>query len=134
MYLLDTNIWLERLLNQEKSTIVIRLLDSLRSDQITITDFGLHSICVILGRHQRFELLKKFLADAFDSDGINVVSLSQTDLNAVVEACVRYRLDFDDAYQYVAAEKYRLTLVSFDSDLDSTPLGRKTPADLLPKP
>jgi len=39
-------------------------------------------------------------------------------------------LDFDDAYQYVAAEKNGLVLVSFDGDLDKTPNGRKTPAQI----
>jgi predicted nucleic acid-binding protein len=43
----------------------------------------------------------------------------------------QFRLDFDDAYQYVAAEKYGLTLVSFDADFDQTKLGRKTPDDVL---
>jgi predicted nucleic acid-binding protein len=40
-------------------------------------------------------------------------------------------LDFDDAYQYVAAEKRDLTLVSFDSDFDRTRRGRKTPGEVL---
>lgn len=43
----------------------------------------------------------------------------------------RFNLDFDDAYQYVAAEKYDLTLVSFDSDFDQTERGRRTPAEVL---
>jgi len=40
-------------------------------------------------------------------------------------------LDFDDAYQYAAAEKYILTLVSYDRDFDGTELGRTTPAKVL---
>jgi hypothetical protein len=36
-------------------------------------------------------------------------------------------LDFDDAYQYVAAEANRLTIVSFDADFDRTEHGRKQP-------
>jgi hypothetical protein len=45
-----------------------------------------------------------------------------------------FNLDFDDAYQYVAAEKHDLTLVSFDADFDRTDRGRKTPADILGEP
>jgi predicted nucleic acid-binding protein len=37
----------------------------------------------------------------------------------------------DDAYQHVAAEKYNLALVSFDSDFDHTERGRKTAAEAL---
>jgi hypothetical protein len=40
-----------------------------------------------------------------------------TELVIIME---RYKLDFDDAYQYLAAEKFRLTLVSFDRDFDGT--------------
>jgi predicted nucleic acid-binding protein len=35
-------------------------------------------------------------------------------------------LDFDDAYQYVAAEKHSMALVSFDADFDRTDRGRRT--------
>ncbi len=42
-----------------------------------------------------------------------------------------FSLDFDDAYQDVAAEKYGLALVSFDSDFDRTARGKKTPAEVL---
>jgi len=47
-----------------------------------------------------------------------------------VHAIEQFGFDFDDAYQYSAAEKYNLTIVSFDSDFDRTPRGRKTPAEI----
>lgn len=40
-------------------------------------------------------------------------------------------LDLDDAYQYGAALRYQLTLVSMDAHFDRTPLGRKTPAEVV---
>jgi hypothetical protein len=49
----------------------------------------------------------------------------------LADAKSRFNLDFDDAYQYVAAEKHDLTLVSLDADFDRTERGRKTPADVL---
>ena len=39
-------------------------------------------------------------------------------------------LDFDDAYQYVAAERFDLEIVSFD-DFDRTSIGRLPPEDAL---
>jgi predicted nucleic acid-binding protein len=42
-----------------------------------------------------------------------------------------YGLDFDDAYEYVAAIGHSLTLVSFDADFDHTELGRKSPAQCM---
>ena len=44
---------------------------------------------------------------------------------------MRFKLDYDDAYQYALAEKDNLILVSFDSDFDRTKRGKATPADLL---
>jgi predicted nucleic acid-binding protein len=41
------------------------------------------------------------------------------------------RLDFDDAYQYVAAGKYDAIIVSFDSDFDRTERGRMVPPQIL---
>ena len=43
----------------------------------------------------------------------------------------RFRLDFDDAYQYAVAEKYGLAIVSFDADFDRTERGRRSPKQVL---
>jgi hypothetical protein len=40
MYLVDTNIWLERLLEQDRSEEVERFLDQVPSDQLLMTDFS----------------------------------------------------------------------------------------------
>ncbi|AKV66251.1 hypothetical protein VL20_1064 [Microcystis panniformis FACHB-1757] len=42
-----------------------------------------------------------------------------------------FRLDFDDAYQYVAAELEKATIVSFDQDFDKTEQRRLTPMQVL---
>lgn len=53
MYLVDTNVWLERLLGQDESDEVGQFLDQISSDRLFITDFAFHSICVILTRLER---------------------------------------------------------------------------------
>ena len=50
MYLVDTNIWLERLLDQERSAEVGQFLAQTSTNQLLMTDFTLHSIEVILDR------------------------------------------------------------------------------------
>jgi predicted nucleic acid-binding protein len=60
-----------------------------------------------------------------------MLSLSYEDMGNVIEVSARFNLDFDDSYQYVVAEKYNLTIISFDSDFDRTELGRKTPREVL---
>ena len=51
MYLVDTNIWLERLLAQAKSDEVGDFLDRIPSNELFSTDFAFHSICVA---HKKF--------------------------------------------------------------------------------
>ena len=60
-----------------------------------------------------------------------MVRLEKEDLPSVGRFAETTGFTFDDAYQYVAAEKHNLTLVSFDADFDRTERGRKTPADVL---
>ena len=52
-------------------------------------------------------------------------------MKKIIEIGEEFDLDFDDSYQYVAAERFFLTIVSFDSDFDKTEKGRITPGRLL---
>ena len=63
--------------------------------------------------------------------GLGVIQLGVADMEDVVQTGRRFNLDFDDAYQYVVAEKHNLTIVSFDSDFDRTERGRLTPAQAV---
>ena len=44
MYLVDTNVWLERLLDQTRSAEVGQFLGAIASDELLMSDFTLHSI------------------------------------------------------------------------------------------
>lgn len=131
MYLLDTNIWLERLLNQERSEEVARFLARISTDHILMSDFSLHSIGVILGRFGQHDVLIQFVEDLFMDGGICLVSVAPASMHLVVGAMNRFNLDFDDAYQYIAAEQNEAGIVSFDRDFDRTENGARTPADIL---
>ncbi len=131
MYLVDTNIWLERLLDQEQSEVIGRFLEQVPSDQLAITDFALHSIGLILCRLGRLDVFRLFVQEVFIDGAVTVIHPEPTDLPGVLEVMERFNLDFDDAYQYIAAEKHALTLVSLDADFDRTPAGRKTPQQIV---
>ena len=131
MFLIDTNVWMERLLNQERSAEVEQFLAAVPSDALFITDFALHSICLAMCRLNQQEGLRRFVRDLFESGGVMLLHLGAEDIPQVLEVMQRFRLDFDDAYQYAVAEKYDLTLVSFDADFDRTPRGRRTPGQIL---
>ncbi len=134
MFLVDTNVWLERLLDQERSEEVGRFLDQIPPAQYFLTEFAFHSIGITLIRLAKRDLLLKFVSDTISDQTVMLVRLDPEDIERVVVATERFKLDFDDAYQYVAAEKHNLTLVSFDADFDRTDRGRKTPAELLEEP
>ncbi len=131
MYLVDTNIWIERLLEQTKSEDVKIFLNELHPSSLFITDFSFHSISLIMIKLGEAGSLLKFVQDTFVNAGINLIRLSPEETVHIVEAVKKFNLDFDDGYQYISAEKYNLTIVSFDSDFDRTPRGRKTPAEII---
>jgi len=131
MYLVDTNVWLERLLEQARAEEVAQFLDRIPSERLFITDFAFHSIGVILTRLYKAEALLRFVQDAFIDGAVTLIHLRPEDTQRMLDVIEQFKLDFDDAYQYVAAEKYNLTLVSFDGDFDRTEWGKKTPAEIL---
>lgn len=131
MYLLDTNIWLERLLAQAQSEVVGQLLDAVTTDQLLMSDFTLHSIGVILGRLGEGAVFTQFVQDVLVDGGVVLIGLAPAAMQRVVAVMERYQLDFDDAYQYVVAEEEDAVIVSFDGDFDGTERGRLTPGQVL---
>ena len=130
MYLVDTNIFLEALLDQERRPEVESFLEAIDWETISITDFSLYSIGIRLFRLKRFTLFLPFLEDLI-GNGIVIRSLNLEDLKTLDQLMQEFNLDFDDAYQYTAAEKYNLELISFDKDFDRTERKRKEPAEVL---
>lgn len=96
-----------------------------------LTDFALHSLAVILLRLKQPEVWRTFLQDTMIHGRVGLLSLTPDELVTLHTTMESYGLDFDDAYQYAVAERDALILVSFDTDFDRTPRGRKTPKDLL---
>lgn len=131
MYLVDTNVWLERLLDQARSEEVGQFLTRIPSERLFISDFAFHSIGVVLSRLKRTDVLLCFAQDAFMDGAVSLVHLEPEDTPQLVHVMTQFNLDFDDAYQYIVAEKYNLTLVSLDSDFDRTERGRHTPQEIV---
>jgi len=62
MFLVDTNIFLEILLGQDKKEVCKRFLAK-NIGNLNITDFSLHSIGVILFRYSKEDIFRKFVED-----------------------------------------------------------------------
>jgi predicted nucleic acid-binding protein len=131
MYLLDTNIILELLLDQENADEVEHLLRNISPQSFHLSEFSLYSLGVILIRRNMHDLLVQSIEDLLITGGIRQVRLEVEDIQNIVNISQRFNLDFDDAYQYVVAEKYDLIIVSFDRDFDRTERGKRTPSQVL---
>lgn len=130
-YLVDTNIWLERMLEQERAAEVAELLTRVPSSQLCMTDFTLHSIGVILYRLKQPHLYTQFVQDVLIDRATRLLTVPLDAVADLVEIAAKYRLDFDDAYQYAAATRHHLTIISLDADFDRTRSGRQTPAEIV---
>ncbi len=116
MYLVDTNIFLEILLGQDKKADCKRFLVD-NAANIKISDFSLHSIGVILFRYGKEEVFKQFVSDiALQAE---IISLSSDMISDTVLAKKKYGLDFDDAYQYALAGNNGLEIVTMDRDFSA---------------
>lgn len=130
-YLVDTNIWLELLLNQQKAEVVVRFLKILPTTELALSEFSLCSIGLILTRLDKPDVWRDFVTDVLEQGALRRIALDPAGLREMMVVRQQFRLDFDDAYQYVTAQQHNLVLVSFDTDFDKTFLGRKSPEDIL---
>jgi len=131
MYLVDTNIWLEILLEQKKSWEATLFFERVETENIHITEFSVYSIGIILSKYKKTDVLRNFLFDLIYESAIDVIRLKDDDHFKIIEAMENYSLDFDDAYQYVAAKKMNLIMISFDSDFNKTPEKRVLPGQFI---
>ena len=83
MYLLDTNIFLEILLQREKSKAAKHLFIANPSTDLFVTDFSLHSIGVFLFQRNRHETYVSFVKDVIIKNGITVIGLDPEEVLAL---------------------------------------------------
>jgi predicted nucleic acid-binding protein len=86
---------------------------------------------VILNRLSQRAVFTVFVQDVLIDGGVALTSLPPTAMYRVVAVMEQFGLDFDDAYQYIAAERENVAIISFDAHFDRTDRGRQTPAQLL---
>jgi predicted nucleic acid-binding protein len=131
MYLVDTNIWLEYLLDQKKASEAEEFFRRIDDGLIYISDFSLFSIGIITQKYNKIKIFEKFINDIFNIGEVNFVRLEISDLNKLTQCISNLNLDFDDAYQFTCAETFGLELISYDKDFDKATVKRKTPAQII---
>ncbi len=112
-YLLDTNIFLEVLLNQDSAEACKDFINKNQSTSV-ISDFTLHSIGVILFRFKKHEIFNLFITEITSS--ISIYTLPFDNYKMLSEHNSELNLDFDDSYQYSMAKHYNLEIVTKDKD------------------
>lgn len=127
MFLIDTNCWMQVARDRSQADEVRSLLASVPASRLFVSIFTVHSIGNIMAARGWIGEYADFLARASIGSLVRVVSIAIPELRRVQGMCIAHTLDFDDAYQYVAAEIHGLKLVSLDADFDRTPNGRLTP-------
>ncbi|MDD2717469.1 MAG: PIN domain-containing protein [Candidatus Wallbacteria bacterium] len=128
--LVDTNIFLEVILDQKKARTARQFLSKTGKHEFYMTDFTLHSIGLFLFNQKQYTVFNRFVDDMFFRAGFKLIAHQPELMEKVSAISKKLHLDFDDAYQYLATENYDLTLVSFDHDFDKTPRGRKEPGEI----
>jgi predicted nucleic acid-binding protein len=130
MYLVDTNIFLEVLLLQDKKEECESFLDQVRNGKKTsvITDFTIHSIIVIMYNFSKLKELKIFLSSLTAYKGLHIYHTTITDEITAVETALLQKLDMDDAIQYsIALNLQAEAIISFDKHFNNLKIPRKEP-------
>lgn len=114
-YLVDTNIFLEILLVQDRREDCKRFLND-NIGKLSISDFSLHSIGVILFRNNNAASFERFARDVLKR--MEIVSLDKALYNEIPSMSKQLGLDFDDTYQCAVAKQKGLTIVTMDTDFN----------------
>ncbi len=128
--LLDTNIFLEIILDQEKAEEAKRLLLQAGKYDFFMSDYSLHSIGLLLFRKNKYAMFQQFIQDVLVSGSVGMLSLTANEMNDVILAAQKFGLDFDDAYQYTIAANSKAELVSFDNDFVRTDIKPRKPVEI----
>ncbi|MGQ4892014.1 MAG: type II toxin-antitoxin system VapC family toxin [Candidatus Njordarchaeia archaeon] len=134
MYLVDTNIFLEVMLSQERKEECKRLLRAIKNGKITavITDFSVYSIMILMYRLKKVDEIETFLSSLVAYRGLHIYSLSLMDKINVVRVVKEKGLDVDDAIQYAVGLALKVKgIISFDKHFDNLEIPRLEPRNLL---
>lgn len=133
MYLIDTNIFLEILLDRENSEDCKLFLKKIEKEGPTaiVTGFSLHTIAIIMEKLKSLEDYKIFLETIMGIKGLLLYSTMPSEEIEICDISKKKKLDFDDSLHYFVAKKLSLKLVSYDKHFDGKDIERVEPKDIL---
>ena len=118
--LIDTNIFLEYLLAQEKAEECFGAIKTIIDADIeaVISSFSLHSIEVIMLRNKLNDKLREFLGVISGIQCITVYNTTPEEDIEALDLMKKTMLDFDDAIQFYIAKKLKGVLLTLDRHFD----------------
>ncbi|HLP47636.1 MAG TPA: type II toxin-antitoxin system VapC family toxin [Candidatus Kapabacteria bacterium] len=118
MHLIDTNIFLELLLDQGKKQKAQDIVSRVESGELNviISGFSLHSIEFILCVKKKNDILREFIQALNEFPNLSVYHTTLEEDLKILEIVDRTPLDFDDANQYYIAKKFNAEIITFDKD------------------
>lgn len=94
--LVDTNIFLEVILDQQKAADVRALIAENQVHEFFISDYSLHSVGLLLFRRNKHDAFLQFLRDMVLNVGVSIAALSAENMEVVINAARKFKLDFVD--------------------------------------
>jgi uncharacterized protein len=127
----DTNIFVELLLGQERAQECKSLLDEIEQGRIdaVLSHFSLHAIEATIRSPRK---LSEFLKNIEISRGLEIFDTSLSDEQSIAVLSSEIGLDFDDSVQfYIARRTGSSAIVSFDRHFDGQGIPRREPIQIL---
>lgn len=127
MILVDTNVFLELLMDQEKADDCEKLLSAVSEGKIeaVVSRFTLHAIESVV---KDPEALSTLLRNIENSAGLYIYDTNTSDEFVVSLLMKALKRDFDDSLQYYVSKKVGAkAIVSFDRHLDQLDIPRAEP-------
>jgi uncharacterized protein len=130
MLLVDTNIFLEVLLSQQRKDECEEFLNQLKNGKKigVMTDFSVHSIIVIMDSLNKLKELRTFLLCLTAYKGLKIYRTTVAEEIKATEIAIAENLDMDDAIQYSTALSLNVeAIISYDKHFNNLKIPRKEP-------
>lgn len=135
VYFIDTSIFLEIELNQERKGEAKGFLKKVWKNEIKAltTDFNIDSTVIMMqNKKAKLDNIKKFLINMAILEGLTIYEINLVDRVLTTKMMEKNKLRYDDALNYFTMKSLGLKeIVSFDPDYDKLPdIKRIEPIDI----